>query len=92
MPLRDFASALPGFWAVILGDSLGEGVAMDAEHGGGIGEMLLVTRQRLLYIELFKFADGLFQKDVAFEHLVDEAFESVMNQSSFPVSSLYASR
>jgi hypothetical protein len=25
---------------------------------------------------------------VAFEHFVDQAFETIMNQSSFPVSSL----
>jgi hypothetical protein len=29
---------------------------------------------------------------VAFEHLVDEAFEAGVNQSSFPVNNLYASR
>jgi hypothetical protein len=69
-------------------DPFGEGVAMDAEHGGGIGKVLLVTRERLLYIELFEFFDGLFQQDVAFEHFVNEIFETVVNQSSFPVSSL----
>ena len=61
---------------------------MDAKHGGSVGDVLLVARERLLYIELFEFADGLFQQNVAFEHFVNEAFESVMNQSSFPVSSL----
>ena len=61
---------------------------MDAEHGGGVGNVLLVARERLLYIELFEFADGLFQKDVAFEHFVNEVFKAVVNQSSFPVSSL----
>ena len=69
-------------------DSLGQRVAMDAEHGGGVGNVLLVTREGLLYIELLEFLDGLFQKDVAFEHFVNKAFESVVNQSSFPVSSL----
>jgi hypothetical protein len=29
---------------------------------------------------------------VALEHFVDQAFETVVNQSSFPVISLYASR
>jgi hypothetical protein len=29
---------------------------------------------------------------VAFEHFVDQVFEAIMDQSSFPVSSLYASR
>jgi hypothetical protein len=53
--------------------------------------VLLVAREGLLYIELLEFADGLIQKDVAFEHFVDQAFEAIMNQSSFPVSSRYAS-
>src|SRR5215204_1599919 len=72
--------------ALISRDALSKRVAMDAEHGSGVGDVLLVARERLLYVELLKFADGLFQKDVALEHFVNEVFESVMNQSSFPVS------
>jgi hypothetical protein len=84
--LCDFCAFL---WRVsILGDSLGEGVAMDAEHGGGIGDVLLVTGKRFLDIELLELAERFIQKDVAFEHFVDQAFEAVMNQSSFPVNSL----
>ena len=58
-------------------------------HGdaGGVGDVLLVTREGLLYVELLEFADGLIQEDVAFEHFVDQVFETVVNQSSFPVSS-----
>lgn len=73
-------------------DSLGEGVAVDAEDGGGVGDVLLVTRQGFLDIELLELAHGLIQKNVALEHLVDQRFESIVNQSSFPVNSLYASR
>ena len=65
---------------------------MDAEDSGCVGDVLLVTGERLLDVELFEFAERFIQKDVAFEHFVDQAFEAVMNQSSFPVSSLYASR
>jgi len=61
---------------------------MDAEDGGGVGDVLLVTRERFLDVEFFEFAERFIQKDVAFEHFVDQAFESGMNQSSFPVSSL----
>ena len=61
---------------------------MDAEHGGGVGDVLFVTCERLLNVELFEFAERFIQKDVAFEHFVNEAFETVVNQSSFPVSSL----
>ena len=51
-----------------------------------------MAREGLLYVELLEFADGLIQEDVAFEHFVDQGFEAIVNQSSFPVSSLYASR
>ena len=44
------------------------------------------------YVELFEFAKGFIQKDVALEHFIDQAFETVVNQSSRPVNSLYASR
>ena len=69
-------------------NSLGQRVAMDAEHGGRVREMLLMTREGLLNVELLEFTHGLIQKDVAFEHFVDQVFETVVNQSSFPVSSL----
>ena len=65
---------------------------MDAEDDGGFGEVLFVTGKGFLDVELFKFADRFIEKDVAFEHFVDESFESGMNQSSFPVNNRYASR
>ena len=61
---------------------------MDAEDGGGVGDVLLVTGERLLYIELLEFAERFVEKDVAFEHFVDQVFEAVVNQSSFPVNNL----
>ena len=61
---------------------------MNSEDDGRLREMLLVTGERLLYIELFKLAHRFIKKDVAFEHLVDQVFESGVDQSSFPVSSL----
>ena len=76
----------------IRGDAFGEGVAVDAEDGGCVREMLVVAREGLLYVKLLKLAESLVQKDVALEHLVDQAFESGMNQSSFPVNNRYASR
>ena len=51
-----------------------------------------MPRQGFLYVELFELAQGLIQKDVALEHFLDQAFESGVNQSSFPVNNLYASR
>lgn len=61
---------------------------MDAEDGSGVGDVLLVTSERLLYVELLEFAERFVEKDVAFEHFVDQVFETVVNQSCFPVSSL----
>ena len=74
--------------AFVSGDSFGEGVPVDAEHYGRVGEVLIVFRKGLLNVELFEFAQCLVEKDVAFEHFVDEAFESGVNQSSFPVNNL----
>ena len=73
-------------------DAFGEGVAVDAEDGGRVREMLFMTREGLLYIELLKLAYSLIEEDMAFQHLVNQGFETVVNQSSFPVSNLYASR
>ena len=87
-----FCAFLWGLAFFVLGDALGQGVAVDAEDGGGLGDVLLVTGQGLLYVKLLKLLDRLIQKDVAFEHFIDQAFETVVNQSSFPVSSRYASR
>src|ERR1043165_2339107 len=75
-------------FALVLGDALGEGIAVDAEHRGRVGDVLLVTGERLLDVELLEFAERFVQKDVAFEHFVDQAFEARGNESSFPVSSL----
>ena len=47
---------------------------MNAEDGGRVREVLLVTREGLLYVELLKFAECLIQKDVALEHLLDQTF------------------
>lgn len=61
---------------------------MDAEDGGGVRDVLLVTSERLLDIEFLEFAERFVEKDMAFEHFVDQVFQAVVNQSSFPVSSL----
>lgn len=60
---------------------------MDAEDGGRVRDVLLVTGERLLDVELLEFAERFIQKDVAFEHFVHQVFEAVVNQSSLPVSS-----
>ena len=87
-----FGAFLWGFLLMVSGNALGKRVAVDAEDGGGVGDVLLVPRQGFLDVELFEFAQGFIQKDVALEHFVDQAFETVVNQSSFPVNNLYASR
>ena len=90
-PLRRTLTRRPlsGFRLAFVGSHpLGKGVAMDAEHGGSVGDVLLVAGERFLDVELFEFAERFIQKDVTFEHFVDQTFEASMNQSSFPVSSL----
>ena len=83
-----FCAFLWRLLAFIGGNAFGEGVAVDAEDGGRVGDVLLVTSEGLLDVELLEFAERFVEKDVAFEHFVDQVFETVVNQSSFPVSSL----
>ncbi len=87
-----FCAFLWRFLFLVCGHALGERVAVNAEDGGGVRDVLLVPRHGFLDVELFEFAQGFIQKDMALEHFVDQAFETVVNQSSFPVNSLYASR
>ena len=83
-----FCAFLWRLLAFVGGDAFGEGVAMDAEDGGGVGDVLLMTSERLLDIEFLEFAERFVEKDMAFEHFVDQVFQAIVNQSSFPVSSL----
>jgi len=87
-----FCAFLWRFLAFVSGDAFGERVAVDAEDGRGFREVLVVPGQGFLNIELLKLAHRLIQQDVAFEHFVDEAFKSGVNQSSFPVNNRYASK
>ena len=87
-----FCAFLGRLLLMVSGDTLGEGVAMNPQHGRSIRDVLLVPRQGFLDVEFFEFAERFIQKDVALEHFVDQAFETVVNQSSFPVTNLYASR
>ena len=87
-----FCAFLRRLLSFISRDALGEGVAVDAQDGGCVGDVLLVAREGLFYVELLEFAHSLIKEDVAFEHFVHQGFEAIVNQSSFPVSSLYASR
>lgn len=87
-----FCAFLRRLLLVVSGDALGEGVAVNAEHGRSIRDVLLVPRQGFLDVEFLEFAERFIQKDVALEHFVDQVFETVVNQSSFPVTNLYASR
>src|SRR5689334_13216691 len=61
---------------VVEGDALGEGVAMDAQDDGGVGEVLFVLGQSLLDVELFELRERFVQKDLSLKHLVDQGFKT----------------
>ena len=87
--------AFCALWRVLAfvgGYTFSESVSVDAEHDSRVREVLLISCQGFLNVELFEFAERLIQQDVALQHFVDQSFESGMNQSSFPVSNLYASK
>ena len=86
--VSDLRGSLWRALVLVLGNALGEGVAVDAEDGGRVGDVLFVAGEGFLDVELLEFAERFIEKDVAFEHFVDQVFEAVVNQSSFPVSSL----
>src|SRR5947207_2419536 len=58
----------------VVGDALRERVAVYAERGGCAREVFLVARERLLYVELLEFGEGLVEHDLAVEHLVNQGF------------------
>ena len=55
-------------------DPLGNGVAVDAEGIGSIGNALLIADESFLDIKLFEFLEGLIQEDVAVEHILNDGF------------------
>ena len=55
-------------------NTLGDGVAMDAQGFGGVGNALFVSRESLLDVQLFEFFEGLIQKDAAIEHVFNNGF------------------
>jgi hypothetical protein len=57
----------------VVRNALGKGVAVDAENGGSLGQVLSMLFQGLLNLELFKFRECFIQKDLAFQHLLDQA-------------------
>ena len=54
--------------------AFGNCIAVNAERLGGVGNALLVAREGLLDIELFKLGQGLIKHDVAIEHFFNHSF------------------
>ena len=52
-------------------DSLGNGVAVDAEGFGSMRNAFLVSDESLLNVKLFKLVKRFIQKDVAVKHVFD---------------------
>ncbi len=57
-------------------DSLGDGVSMDAEGVGSIGDALFVACEGLLNVKLFELLQSFVQPDVAIQHFFDHSFQS----------------
>ena len=55
-------------------DPFRDGIAVDAEGFGGVRNSLLISREGLLNIELFKLSQGLIKHDVTIEHFLDNSF------------------
>jgi len=57
-------------------DSLGDGIAMDAEGVGRIGDALFVAREGLLNVKLFELLQSFVEPDVPIQHFFDHSFQS----------------
>ena len=57
-------------------DPLGDGVSMDAEGVGGIGDALFVAREGLLNVQLFELLQSFVEHDVTIQHFFDHSFQS----------------
>jgi hypothetical protein len=58
-------------------DSLRDGVSVDAEGVGRIGDALLVAREGLLNVKLFELLQSFVEPDVTIQHFFDHSFQSV---------------
>lgn len=60
---------------LVVGETAGESIAMDAEFGGGAGEVMAMAFDNEEDEAFFELPDGLFEEDSAGDHLVDEVVE-----------------
>ena len=47
---------------------------MDADGGGGVAEVLVVSNKSLLDVEFFELGDGFVEHNLAVEHFGNEGF------------------
>jgi hypothetical protein len=47
-----------------------------------------MTREGFLDVQLLEFTEGLIQQDLTLQHLINQIFQAIVDQSSLPVSSL----
>jgi len=61
--------------AFVLGNSLGDGVAVDTEGGGGFAQVVAVAFEGFLDVDLLEFGESFIEEDAAVEHFLDEGFD-----------------
>src|ERR1051325_278675 len=64
------------FLRAVVGDALGERIAVNAEDGGCAREVLFVAGEGFLNLELFKLGQGFVEHDLAVEHIVYQSFKA----------------
>lgn len=61
---------------LVVGNALGNGVSVDSQGFGGFRQVVFVSRERLFYIEFFKFFKRFGQQDLAVEHFLNQDFKT----------------
>ena len=72
--LRRFSVGLRFGFAVVVGDAFGKCVAVNSQIACRFGDVVGVSFEGFLDVDLFEFAHRFFEQDAAVEHLANKGF------------------
>ena len=71
LPARFGSARYRSFLFLVESDALSDGISMNAQGGGGFGEVGLIPNKRLLNVDLFKLVKCFGQQYVAVKHFIN---------------------
>lgn len=69
---------------LVFGDAFAEGIAVNAEGGGSLGEVVAFPFDDVEDELFFELLDCFFEEDAAGDHFIDEGFEFCFHQKIPP--------